>query len=536
MIGTSRIEYIFIQTCIIGLHYLAPLCVLYCVCIFGLYGTRAFTFRFPLIIEIIAIAETLFYLLVFLPYRAYLQREAIHPPPPSREERQELFQLCNDNISDPEAYLRKWFLGAHLEDIHRENLKEFFLWAFFNRDGPPGEDEDELNGYVHATEKLLGRDLEDGWGRAKCLRLTLDKAEMLHRSLVWYFCVGFVDFLTYLRLLSHGFHFHRTRLSRFFTLFPLRPMTLLTKYRSPAKYTSYWHRPHTSTTKLPVVFIHGIGIGLYPYTKFVNELNSIAGLETSDADEQVGILLIEIMPVSFRLTHPALSREELCAEIDQILNVHFGPDQKVVLVSHSYGTVITTHLLKDPRISSRIGPVVLIDPVSILLHLPDVAYNFTRRKPLRANEHQLYYFASMDMGVAHTLARRFFWNENVLWKKDLQGHKFTVSLGGRDLIVNTEAVGEYLSSSDEGQLIELADEDAPAISRPALMGEEEDGRRSSEGTLVDEGGAAEWKNRAWKGQGTDILYFENLDHAQVFDKPGTRRRIIDVIRTYCADI
>lgn len=186
MIGTSRLEYIFIQTCIIGLHYLAPLCILYCVFVLGLYGLQAITWRLPLVIEIVAVAETLFYFLVFLPYRAYLQRAAVHPPPPTREERRELFQLCNDNIADPEAYLRTWFLGAELEEIKKENLKEFMLWAFFNRGGPPGDDNEELETYCAATEKLLGRKIEEGWGNAKALRLTLDRIDMLHRSLVWY--------------------------------------------------------------------------------------------------------------------------------------------------------------------------------------------------------------------------------------------------------------------------------------------------------------------------------------------------------------
>jgi hypothetical protein len=152
-------------------------------------------------------------------------------------------------------------------------------------------------------------------------------------------CVGFVDFLTYMKLLYHGFHFHRLSLTRFFTLFPFRPQTILTKHRSPAKHTTYWHRPHTSSTKLPVVFIHGIGIGLYPYTNFLSELNSTAGIESDDPNDQVGIIAIELMPVSFRITHSALGRAELCYEIDQILHKEFLPNQKFVLVSHSYGTV-----------------------------------------------------------------------------------------------------------------------------------------------------------------------------------------------------
>ena len=301
----------------------------------------------------------------------------------------------------------------------------------------------------------------------------------------------------------------------------------------------YWHRPHTSTTKLPVVFIHGIGIGLYPYTKFLTELNSNTGIESPDPNDQVGIIAIEIMPVSFRLTHPALDRQAMCEEIDEIVSHHF-PDQKVVLVSHSYGTVISTHMLKIPSIAERIGPVVLIDPVSILLHLPDVAYNFTRRQPVRANEHQLYYFASMDMGVSHTLARRFFWNENVLWKQDMGGRKVAVSLGGRDLIVNAEAVGRYLSSgppikarhenghmngtAGSAVLIDLECDDAlePGGEETAL-------------DPSDEEDEEEWKHRPWKGKGIDILWFKDLDHAQVFDKKDTRRRLIGAIHEYCED-
>jgi hypothetical protein len=189
MIGTSKLEYYFIRFCIIGLHYLVPLCILYCVFAVALYGFKAATYRFPLIIESLAIAETLFYLLVYLPYYLFLQREAVHPPAPAREERRELFRLCNENISDPQAYLQKWFLGAAIDEIKRDNIKEFFLWGFFNRGGPPGDDDEELEEYVDATEKLLGRHIEDGRGQAQSLRLTLDKVCMLHRSLVWY-CVS----------------------------------------------------------------------------------------------------------------------------------------------------------------------------------------------------------------------------------------------------------------------------------------------------------------------------------------------------------
>jgi hypothetical protein len=44
----------------------------------------------------------------------------------------------------------------------------------------------ELEEYVSDMETMLGKKLEPGRGNAKCLRLTLDKVEMLHRSLTWY--------------------------------------------------------------------------------------------------------------------------------------------------------------------------------------------------------------------------------------------------------------------------------------------------------------------------------------------------------------
>jgi pimeloyl-ACP methyl ester carboxylesterase len=217
-------------------------------------------------------------------------------------------------------------------------------------------------------------------------------------------------------MLQYGLHFHHNALSRFFTIFLFRPLTIFTTHRSPTRHLTYWHRRHTSKKRLPVLFIHGIGIGLYPYTSFLRDLNK--ELQTgSRNDGEVGIIALEIMPVSFRITYPALGKDALVCEIMEIVRYHgWG---RFVLVSHSYGSVIATHLLKSVPFNTYIGPIAFIDPISFLLHLPDVAYNFIARRPARANEYQLWYFGSNDIGVAHTLARRFSWVENILWKEDL---------------------------------------------------------------------------------------------------------------------
>ncbi|MCJ1421370.1 hypothetical protein MMC32_007733 [Xylographa parallela] len=490
MIGTSFKEYAFIRACIFFLHYIAPLSIACCVLTLLI---RHSGFRIPKLLEIIAVAETSFYLFVYLPRRHYLQHAAIHPTTLSRDERQRLFRLCHENVPDAELYLRKWFNWAPITDIKRENVKEFFCWALLNKGAWGPEDEEELEQYADSIGELLGRTLEPGRGPAKPLRLTLDKVNMMHRSLIWYCCVAVVDTITYCSMLFYGFQFHRLRLSRTLTVFPFRPITLTSSHKTPAKTISYWHRPHTSKNRLPVLFIHGIGIGLYPYVNFLAKLN--CNEEDEAPDGQMGVIAIEMMPVSFRITSEMPEKDQMCEEILQIVNKHHW--EKFVLVSHSYGSVISTHLLKHRKTASRIGPVLLVDPVSFLLHLPDVAYNFTCRPPRRANEHQLYYFASMDMGVSHTLARRFFWSENILWREDIDGRQLSVALSGQDLIVDTQAVGRYLANGHVG-------------------------------ILRDE----EWQERPWKGEGLDVLWFQHKDHAQIFDTEKDYKRLIRVVRNY----
>jgi len=526
MIGTSTIEYIILRACILFLHNIAPTSLLYSALflVSFLLDQNPHAYRLPFPIEVWLLSEAAFYTVVFLPYESYLQRAAIHPEPLSQEERANLFARCNINVSDPEKYIRQWLLGANVNDIKRENVKEFIRWAFWNAGDVLQRDEDEVEDYVRALEKLLGRSIPHGKGSAKSLRLTLDKVNCSHRSLFWYLCVSVVDTITFCSLLYNGFHFHRTSLTCFVELFPFRPLTLVSAYESPAKYLTYWHRPHTSKTRLPILFIHGIGIGLYPYINFLRELNT-GGDEGYDGD--VGIIALEIMPISSRITHSALEKDVMVREIQAIIRHHGWA--KFVLVSHSYGSIISTHLLKSPLTAPAIGNVVLIDPVSFLLHLPDVAYNFTARQPVHANEHLLWYFGSKDIGVAHTLARRFFWSENIIWKEDLgleveqcqEGRKVTVVFGGKDILVDTNTVGRYLMG---------APFKGPQISDKAIRMASETKTATVSGPVSAEG--EEWKTRPWLGSGLEVLWFEQLDHGQVFELERARRSIIKAIGIY----
>ncbi|KAF9776115.1 hypothetical protein IL306_005748 [Fusarium sp. DS 682] len=286
--------------------------------------------------------EALFYLIIYLPLNKHLQKPANHPPPPCRADRRKLFLQCHENIPDLALYLKKWFRGAPEDEIKRDNVKDFFRWAFLNMEEHDSAYDEELEEYIGEFEELLGRRFESGRGNAKCLRMTLDKVEMLHRSLTWYL------------------------------------------------------------------------------------------------------------------------------------------------------------LLRDPKISVYIGPVVFVDAVSFLLHLPDVAYNFICRRPSQTNEYLLSYFGSKDIGIAHTLFRRFFWADNLLWKEDLQNRPTAVVLAGRDSVIDTKSIRAYLLGSHDWV------RKAPEVT----------GKNLSNGNV-------------------DVIWFQNLDHGQVFDQKTTRLRLVETVQAFC---
>jgi hypothetical protein len=182
MIGTSFHDYVFIRLCVTVLHWIAPLSILNCIISF-IYPAP---FHVSRMLQVWTILETTFYLFVYHPRRLYLQRAATHPTPICRKHRRILFQRCHESIPDPEQYLSKWFMDAPASEIKWENVKEFFRWAFLNTGVPNTVDDEELDEYVVEMEKLLRRKIEPGRGNAKCLRLTLEKVDMLHRSLTWY--------------------------------------------------------------------------------------------------------------------------------------------------------------------------------------------------------------------------------------------------------------------------------------------------------------------------------------------------------------
>ena len=182
MISDSTVAYVWVVFWAFILHSIGPVSTL--CCILGIFLSDFAVL--PKCIQLWAFAESGFFVWTILYQRYYLQRPALHPTRLSKEARRRLFELCHDSTQDYERYIEKWFLGKPLATIKRDNIKEFFRWAFFDSAILESEYEDEVDEYVAKLELELGTKFEPGRSDVKCIRLTIDKVGALHRSLTWY--------------------------------------------------------------------------------------------------------------------------------------------------------------------------------------------------------------------------------------------------------------------------------------------------------------------------------------------------------------
>ncbi|OQN97002.1 hypothetical protein B0A48_16976 [Cryoendolithus antarcticus] len=519
LIHNSLSNYLFIRSAIFFLRSITPLSILYTIVVVPTTiaidvrdpsSRRAPRILVPLVVGIYPFAESLFYLLAYLPLRSRLQAPATHPVAHGHKERNLLFALILGSVTDVRRYLSGWFYGVPVEEISRQGVRDFVAWSLLNEhyEGLTSDLEAEIEGYVDELQGRLEVDLRDGVTGAKPLRTTFDEVRMAHRPLMWYGIVGVVDAFVHIRMLLASFAYCRPALTTTLSVFPPRPLALLGHKQSNSGPLAYWYRPHTSTTKLPVVFLHGIGVGLYTYVDFLNQINGSARGGDKDAllDEgQIGLIVVEILPISARICAPALTTPETKAALHEMLASHGWTD--FVLVGHSYGTALASTLLRDPLWTPRMKATMLMDPICFLLHLPNIAYNFTRRPPHNAAEHMLQYFSSLDPLISHTLSRRFFWSEYSLWLEDLPSTlPIVITLSGVDLIVPVREVGAYLTAGE----LETGDVD---------------GAKGKRGRDV----------RTWQEGSRQVLWFDELNHAGLFAEGWAREKVAGIVRDLCGE-
>lgn len=103
---------------------IAPLSIVYCCyCVLITFGISKFS-RLPWALELYPLAESCFYVLLYLPMSIGVHGPAMNLAVTDRAEQHDLFSKCISTITNPARYVSLWHRGAPIESIGRDNVKE----------------------------------------------------------------------------------------------------------------------------------------------------------------------------------------------------------------------------------------------------------------------------------------------------------------------------------------------------------------------------------------------------------------------------
>ncbi|KAL0576920.1 hypothetical protein V5O48_005066 [Marasmius crinis-equi] len=401
----------------------------------------------------IAFARVLKAGLAQLPEEGFDEETTACPRPGSPAE--EIVQL---EAHDPRAIdfrdtLRTWFGRVPWSSITLHEVRQWLFWSMFNRDLPPPETLPEahrvaMDDALTLLQKRLGKEIPEGRSpHIKPLRLTLDPVNIYSRPFTFYALVALVNI--YIKLtFKRDMHFLRSSFDGLEYLIRIPPE---------------WSH---SSAKRPIVFFHGLGLGLFQYHVL------LCHLAETFTDRP---LLIPLQPhISQDIFHPRflmpMTRRETADKMARLLSSlgwaqlertsdsseedeTVGSQSKkarqgITLLSHSNGSYAHAWMLKDyPHMVTR---SCFVDPVTFCSWEGDVCYNFIYRSPTTGPELIVRYFVGTELGVANLLQRHFDWSSNSLWFEEIPNardpSKAFFLLGGKDSILNAERVKKYLTS------------------------------------------------------------------------------------------
>lgn len=308
-----------------------------------------------------------------------------------------------------------WFLDIPLIQVHFGNMAQWTAWAFFCKDVKEMSIEEvtENNEIVHYIETVAKWRFPPGFNNdIHALRLDLDPIFATQRPFIFYFCIGLMNYLFHIVIVKWllGFKY-------------LRKFTSPSKgqhvYLRRGKYTDSNSNSDSNTNtsndsnkqpKLPIVFMHGIGIGFAHYIGILLSL-----------PRDVDVFLIEWPYVAMQMSTNAPTAEESIACIDNVLD-YFHHD-KAVFLAHSLGTVLISWLLHHPITAKRVAHSILIDPIIFLLCEPTVASVFVYKDPQHWIDLLMHFFLSRELFISNALSRHFSWSYNIMFIEELMNNK-----------------------------------------------------------------------------------------------------------------
>eukprot|EP00551_Chaetoceros_affinis_P013528 CAMPEP_0203686470 /NCGR_PEP_ID=MMETSP0090-20130426/49076_1 /ASSEMBLY_ACC=CAM_ASM_001088 /TAXON_ID=426623 /ORGANISM="Chaetoceros affinis, Strain CCMP159" /LENGTH=847 /DNA_ID=CAMNT_0050555695 /DNA_START=380 /DNA_END=2919 /DNA_ORIENTATION=+ len=181
----------------------------------------------------------------------------------------------------------------------------------------------------------------------------------------------------------------------------------------------------------PIVFCHGIGIGLAYYLSLIDELLKLGR----------PIFLPEIPYVcGFR---PWISRKSILtppavvSTLSAMLASH--GHMKASFIGHSYGTSWVSFMCKYA--SDTVASLLFLDPICFCLHHPCLTKSFVYH---RADPGSVSYMVKTDVIINWTIQRSFPWARIILFVEDIPKVPCSIYISEQDVLIPVETVERYL--------------------------------------------------------------------------------------------
>lgn len=189
---------------------------------------------------------------------------------------------------------------------------------------------------------------------------------------------------------------------------------------------------NSATENTPIVFVHGIGVGLIVYIPLIDAL-----LKTGRP-----LFFPEIPYVTafrpWQSRHSVLQPAVVCNTMSAMLASHGF--LKGVFIGHSYGTSWISYMCKYA--SHSVAAAMFLDPVCFCLHVPRLTKSFVYMPP---DPGTVSYFVRTDLMVNWTIQRSFPWAWIILFTEQITV-PCSIFLSSKDALVPSEVVEKYLRS------------------------------------------------------------------------------------------
>lgn len=376
-------------------------------------------FLFNIVLIAWTVVELSFW--VFLQYILVPQFQYVNAPPPYKIPCETLVCRTLDLIDSlPKSYnfekfVYGFFRGAKKHEVYEENMRSFLSWAMFGipLDRIKAVQIEQLDRMLVEVYRRHGK-LKAGFNsEVKHVSMTYDPISFIHRPLLVYIGVSITE------RVFNGLYFR-------FQGYRRHKLDSVT----------YWYRPSSNPSSGldPLLVFHGIAPGWMLYAQLAENL-AYGGR----AVYLINLSAAQIKSLRFKM----LSIEDYSRICLNILHRHGG--KKASIVGHSFGTItagwfVTAH-------PEAVSHITLIDPVALLLSLPDVSHAFLYHKPSTFTEWVIYLFAAKELTIAHMLSRQFWWYNNVLFLEDIPNNiGVLVGISGGDEVLHAPSHVEYLDN------------------------------------------------------------------------------------------